>query len=115
MLSGGVDESHGLSPRQRDRFLAEHVLARFQGSDVPGHMQMVWQRNVNRIDVRIGQQRFVGPKRFRDAQTLRRGTRRFGVARRDGDDLARGAALHRRDDLRVPMRAVLKIPSVPCS
>ena len=43
-----------------DRLLAEHVLARLERADRPGNVQMVGQRIVNRLDLRVGQQRFVG-------------------------------------------------------
>ena len=53
---------------ESDRLLAEHVLAGFGGAGRPLDMKMIWQRNVNRIDVGIGDERFVGPVCLRHAE-----------------------------------------------
>ena len=51
----------GRAPRQR--LLAQHVLARLERLDRPRHVHRVRQRDVDRVDVGVGQQRLVGAVR----------------------------------------------------
>ena len=44
---------------QRKRLLAQYRLARLGSSDCPFQMHRIWQRDIDRIDPRIGQQRLV--------------------------------------------------------
>ena len=44
---------------QRDRLLAENRLACLQRTDRPGHMEVVRQRVVDGVDVRMRDQRFI--------------------------------------------------------
>ena len=95
----GVDQLLGLRGGQRDRLLAEHVLAGLHGADAPGHVQVVGQRVVDRLDVGIGQQGLVAPIGARDAE-LRRDTVGLGlVARGDRGDARVAATLHAGNDL----------------
>ena len=43
-----------------DRLFAEHVLARLERADRPRDVQMVGEWIINRLDLRVGQQRGVG-------------------------------------------------------
>ena len=73
---------------QADRLFAEHVLACLGGAHGPRHVQVIGQRIVDRVDLRIGQHLLVGAVGFGNAEFARR---RFGprrVARRDARDLA---------------------------
>ena len=58
---------------QADRLFAQHVLARLQGLDRPGHVQVVGQRIVDRLDLGIGQQLLVGAIGLGNAQFGGRG------------------------------------------
>ena len=51
-----VDEFVDAVDRGAERFLAAHVFARFHGPGGPGHVQVVGQRHVDGVDVRIGEQ-----------------------------------------------------------
>ncbi len=85
---------------QRDRLLAEHVLARVGGANGPGHVQVIRQRIVDRVDLGIGDQLVVRAVRARNAER-RRGRAR--LARRSRDAMATtrecGGRLHRRNHL----------------
>ena len=84
-----VDHALGLGRGQGQRLLAQDVLAGLGGRDRPLRVEVVGQRDVDRVDLGIGEQRLVGGVGARDAQlgcaTLRAGP---GVARGDGHDLA---------------------------
>lgn len=51
----GPDERRDLRRRQAQRFLAQHVFAGCQCAYIPFEMQVVGQRDVDRIDVGIGE------------------------------------------------------------
>ena len=51
-----VGELLGLGHREPDRLLAQHVLAGLDRPQRPRHVQVIGQRNVNRIDVAVGEQ-----------------------------------------------------------
>jgi hypothetical protein len=93
-------EQHaGFGGVERQRFLAEHVLAGLGRAHRPGHVQMIGQRVVDSFDFGIGQQFLVGTVGFRDTE---RGGCLLGlgqIARGDGGDLAPVAALHGGYDL----------------
>ncbi len=92
----------GFGGIEGDRLLAEHMLAGFQRLDRPGHMQVVGQRVVDRLDGGVGQQRLVAPIRLRYAGRPRGGLRRGQGARGDGTQLDQRAGQHRRDHVLQP-------------
>ena len=80
----GGGDAVDLVQGQRQRLLAEHVLAGLGGPHRPLGVQVVRQRNVDRVDVRVGEQRLVAGDAARNPP-LRRGRRRLvGVAAGDG-------------------------------
>src|SRR3954467_9231690 len=81
-----IDQFLSLRRRQPDRLLAEHMLPRLDRLDRPGDVQVVGQRVVDRVDLGIGQQRFIGIMSLWDAQTRRRGPRPLPAARGDRND-----------------------------
>ena len=82
------------------RLLAQHVLAGARSSNRPLGVEVVGQRNVDRVHVRVGQQRSYESVRPRDAQLVGDLPRALAVARGDGDNLARVlAAAHAGNDL----------------
>src|ERR1022692_684592 len=89
----------GFGGVESQRLLAEHVLSGLGRAHRPGHVQVIGQRVVDRLDFRIGQQFLVGTVGFRNAEG---GGRLLGlrqVARGDGGDLAPLATLHGGYDL----------------
>ena len=76
----------------------------------PRHVQVIRQRIVDRVDLRIGQHLLVRAVRLRNAQLARRGFGARPVARRDADDLAEFALLHRRNDAFTAIRATPRMP-----
>ena len=90
----------GFIRRQRDRLFAQHVLPGLKRTDRPGHVLIVRQRNVDRVDRRIEQQGFVGFVEPRNAQAAGRIAGLVGRARGNGDDFAMLPALHGRDHFR---------------
>ncbi len=84
---------------ERDRLLAEHVLARLQRLDRPGHVQLVRQRIVDRLDLGVREQRLVGAVGAGDPEASGRLPRPRLVAGGDRRDVAALRALHRRNDL----------------
>ena len=77
------DQFMNLGQVQRQRLFAQHVLARLRRSDRPRHMQMIGQRIVDGVDLRILQQILVRPVRFGETQRPRRLLRPALVARGD--------------------------------
>ena len=65
----GVDHRLRLARRQRQRLLAQHVLAGPRRGDRPLGVEVVRQRDVDGVDVGVREQRLVGPVRPRDAQS----------------------------------------------
>ena len=94
-----VDQLLPFGGRQADRLFAQHVLAGLERRDRPGHVQVIGQRVVDRVDVRIGQQFFVRAVGLGDAQSFRP---RLGPgpdrARRWPRSRSCAAALHGRND-----------------
>jgi len=114
------DEGVDLRGAQRDRLLGQHVLAGLERLQRPFDVGVVGQRVVDRVDLRIGEQRLVAvgdprPVARREAVRLARraagdGGDEAAVARLDAgaDPLAR--------DLRRPEDApphLLHVPSLP--
>ena len=83
---------------ERDRLLAQHVLAGLHRADRPRDVQLVGQRIVDRLDRRIGQQLLIGAIGAGDAERLGRRLRFREVARGDRVDMRDLAALHRREE-----------------
>src|ERR1039457_2828627 len=89
----------GFGGVESQRLLAEHVLSGLGRAHRPGHVQVIGQRVVDRLDLRIGQQFLVGTVGFGNAEG---GGRLLGlrqVARGYGGDLAPLAPLHGGYDL----------------
>ena len=89
-LARGVprsDKAVELALFHRDRLFAEDVLASFERLYRPIDMQMVGQRNIDGLDIGIGQQRVVVGV---DLEVRREGLKRLGllgIRRRDGRKL----------------------------
>src|SRR6267143_5994920 len=79
--------------------LAQHMLPCLRRFDRPRHVQMIRQRIVNRFDLRIGKQLFVGTVRLRDSQLFRGALRFLQIPRGDRRDFAPLPFLHSRDHL----------------
>ena len=80
--------------RQRDRLFAQHVLARGRGLQRERHVQVIGQRIVDRLDLGIGEQRFVRAVGLGNAERVG-GVRGAGlVARGDRPDLEQAALQH---------------------
>jgi hypothetical protein len=92
----------GLGHGHTQRLFAQHVLAGLGCFDGPGNMQLVGQRVVDGLDLRIGQQFFVRSVSVGDAQRARCFLGLVVVARSDGSHLAPLTLLHGRDDLLHP-------------
>src|SRR5215212_10356254 len=63
---GGIERPLDLVGMPRERFLDEHVLARFKGAERPLAVQTVRKRDVHGLHVGICKQRFVAPIRTVD-------------------------------------------------
>ncbi len=100
-LAGPVargDQRLGFLRVERDRLLAQHVLARLQRADRPRDVQLVGQRIVDRLDRRIGEQFVVGAVGLGDPVRRRRRLGLGEVARGDRVDARNLALLHAGDD-----------------
>jgi hypothetical protein len=71
--------------------LAQHLFARVHGAGGPRHVQLVGQRNVNGINVRVGQQVLVAAVGPGDAEFAGHGLGLCFVAGCDGNQVALGA------------------------
>ena len=93
-----------------DRLFAQHVLAGLGRLDRQRHVQVVRQRIVDRVDLRVGEHLLVRAVGLRNPELARGlfGTRT--VARRDRDDLGEFALLHGGNHRFTAMRAT---PSTP--
>ena len=84
---GGVERGLDVGRPARQRLLGERVLAGLEGADRPRDVERVGKRHVDRVDLRVVEQRLVGAVRTRDPVL---GGKRLGtseVARGDGDNL----------------------------
>jgi hypothetical protein len=63
---GGLSNPLDVVRSERQRFFAQHMLAGFERANRPVGVQAVRQRNVNRIDLRIAQERFIRGQCSRD-------------------------------------------------
>ena len=69
---GDVERALDLAGRGGERLLAQHVLAGLERADRPLDVQPVGQRDVDGVDVGVGEQRLVGAVRARDAVLVAR-------------------------------------------
>ena len=82
---GGVERRLRVLGPPRQRLLAQHVLAGLQRADRPRHVQRVRQRDVDRVDLRVGEQRLVAAVRAAEPVL---GRVRLGPRRRRGSPTA---------------------------
>ena len=82
-----MDHGVGLEGGQRKRLFAQHVFARFRCPDRPLSMAGMRYRNVDGVDVGIGEQRIVAIVDARAGETSGEACL-GGVARADGNQLA---------------------------
>ena len=88
----------GLGRRKRDRLFTQHVFARLDGADRPGHVQVIGQRIVDNLDVAVGQQLLVRSIRPGNAGRRRGRARLLRISRGNRRHLRPPAAVHCRDD-----------------
>ena len=105
-----VDHPFGVGGRQRQRLLAQDVLAGAGGGDRPLGVEVVRQRDVDGVHVRVGEQRLVRRRGRRDAQLGRDLARQGAVARGDGDHVAAGRFLEPGMTFLRAISAVERIP-----
>ena len=94
----------------RERLFAQHVLAGLGGSDRPLRVQAIRQRVVDRVDVRIGQQRLVRAVRALDAALSGIRLRRLAVRLPTATTVHSALAYTPGTNNVRPIRAVLKMP-----
>ena len=82
---GAVERLLHLFGPTRERLLAEHVLPRLEGPQRPLHVQRVRKRDVDRIHVRVSEQRVIAPVRALDAMLAGIRLRTRGVTTGHGD------------------------------
>jgi hypothetical protein len=93
----GTDTSH-LVGSDTKRLLAENMLARLQRADCPLGVHTIRQRNIDRLDLVVGEQRLVARQRARAGTARRNGLRACCIAagnRHQPGIVCRG---NRRDD-----------------
>ena len=84
LVTGATD---GLGRVQRQRLLAEDVLALLGGAQRPFAVQRVGQRQIHRVDRRVAQQFVVAAQGLREPRKLRtRGRQLRRIARRQRVD-----------------------------
>ena len=94
----GVHQQLALGGRQPNRLFAQHMLARLERLDGPRHMQMIGQRVVNGLHLRVSEQCLVAAIAARNPK---RGGCLFGGscrARANRHHCAVPAKLHRRNN-----------------
>ena len=84
---GGVERGSHLFRVTRKRLLAEHVLARLEGAHRPVAVHRVGQRDVHRLDLRVGEQVIVRSERTWDIPLFRVLVGASLVAACDGNEL----------------------------
>ena len=99
MSRGHAGQLLGLGDRERNRLLAKHVLPGLERTDRPLHVEMVRQRIVDRVDVRVGEQILIRAVGLLDAQFCGDRLRPRHVARSNGRDGAKLALLSGRNDV----------------
>src|SRR2546425_13002464 len=81
--------------RKRDRLFTQHMLPTLGSTDRPWHVHVIWQRDVNRLDLVIVEKLFVRSVRARNTERLSRGAGFLQVTRRDGDNFSKFTFLDR--------------------
>jgi hypothetical protein len=81
------------------RLFAQHMLPGSGGRDGPLAMEMIGERYVDSVDVISGQEFGIAPVRSWDIQLIGNDPTSGEVTRSDGDHLAIGGCLYRRDHL----------------
>ena len=84
MIAGSAHELLCLVGRKRDWFFAQHVFAGFEGPNGERHVQVIGQWDVHRINVRIGEQRFVRAEGLVDSKGCGHRLGLGQIARGDG-------------------------------
>ncbi len=104
------DEPFNLLRVQSDRFLTQDVLARLDGFDRPFHVDVIGQRNIDRVDFRVGEQCLVTV--VCDGQTVpgRGFTSLLRRSRRDALHPALWRVVHGNDNLVVDLRGAQDPP-----
>lgn len=87
-----------LAGRQRNRLLAQHMLARLRRPDRPFHMKMIRKRNIDGVDARIGEQLLVAAVRLRNVELPGRLLRSEQLAASDCRHFPRLGSPDARDD-----------------
>ena len=95
----GVDHPLRVGRGHGQRLLAQDVLAGTGRGDRPLGVEMVGQRDVHDVDVRVGEERLVRPVGARDAERVGHLPRLRRVPRGDRHDLAAIGLLQTGDDL----------------
>ena len=110
-LPAGVDHPLRLGRGHRERLLAQDVLAGPGRRDRPLGVEVVRQRDVDGVDVRVGQQRLVRAVRARDPELAGDPAGAARLAGRDAEHLAASASgAGRGSPSRVAMFAVDSTP-----
>ena len=97
--SQAAHHSLGIRSGHRQRLLAQDVLAGSRGRDRPVRVEVVRQGDVDGVDIRVGEETFVGAVGARDTEAIGHGAGLVAVSGRDGDDLHSRCPAHPRDDL----------------
>ena len=61
-------DGESLARIKGEGFFAEDVLAGVCGCQHPGFVQLVWKRNIDGVDIRVGQQCLVRAIRLRNSE-----------------------------------------------
>jgi hypothetical protein len=101
---GGFEGALDLLRAAVERLLAEDVLAGLERPDRPLDVQRVRQRDVDGLDVVVGEERLVAPVCALDPLLARIGLRARLVAARHGDDLDPVGLARAREDEPVDVR-----------
>src|SRR5262245_9043307 len=99
MRRGRAGQLLRLGDLQADRLFAEDVLARLERANRPRYVQVIGERNVDGIDVAIGEEFLIRTVGLLDAELSGHTLSASQIARGDGRDAAEMALLRGRDDL----------------
>ena len=89
-----VDKRTGLGDREAQGLLAENVLPRFGRLDRLWNVEVVGERIVDGVDLRVGEELFIGAVDFFDPESAGRLFCFSAVARGDCGDVRQLALLH---------------------
>jgi len=102
--AGGVEGALDLLRPPVERLLAEHMLSGLERAHRPLDVQRVRQRDVDRVDVRILEERLIRAVRGRDLPLARICVGGLLRPARDGDEVDHRRLLRARDHLAVDIR-----------